>query len=178
MGHGTLRAGLSRSVICLKTCFGERNRKTKIEVSRSRKLSHLQAKLQKSKLGTALCYPPCWRGFLLFSSSLNSLSLKASFSIKSFLNSFSKFILLPVCIPGPDWFVPPLYMHFILPFMLVLCLKAGFTPFITNFLQTGVVLVIFLFSQGLTEFLSHRRDAHLGPQLVIGTIYNSLWDAG
>lgn len=85
MGHGTLRAGLSRSVICLKTCFGERNRKTKIEVSRSRKLSHLQAKLQKSKLGTALCYPPCWRGFLLFSSSLNSLSLKASFSIKSFL---------------------------------------------------------------------------------------------
>lgn len=92
----------------------------------------MKQRYKRYTLGTSLCYSPMLEGLSPVLCQLkSSLPLKTSFSRKSFLTPLPELILLHLCIPGSDWFVTSLYMHFILLCMLVLCLNAGFTHLIT-----------------------------------------------
>lgn len=107
----------------------------------------------------------------------SSRPLKASFSGKTFLTPSQHLPFFP-CICGLVSWLVPLYMYSILPRMLVLCSDAQLIHLVTNFLQTEKALVVFIPTQCLPKLLSPRRHAQLRTGLVIGTIYNSLWDAG
>lgn len=111
----------------------------------------------------------------------SSLPLKASFSRQSFLTPSQNLpLFLPVslaqggCYPRLHVFHSALYAGALFECLL--------HPLITMCRQgwpsSPLSIFYHLYHQCLTQFLSHRRDAQLRTELIIGTISTSLPESG